>query len=159
LHMFCDAASTPPHLGVVLVDAGHWYWTHAGVGPEVLAQFRRRRDNQIMGLELLAISLGLSTFASRLQGRRVIIHSDNKGSEVPLLLRVRSAGACWPCCNCVLSGLLQTRLRSIAGSCAAGTCAVDQGGGSCLIDLCQTGSHRRQRIGFAVAWGACLFCP
>ena len=35
-----------------------------------------------MGLELLAISLGLETFKELLSGRRVVIHSDNSGSEV-----------------------------------------------------------------------------
>jgi len=34
-----------------------------------------------MGLELLAISLGMCTFASLLVGRRVVVHSDNTGSE------------------------------------------------------------------------------
>ena len=35
-----------------------------------------------MGLELLAISLGLSTFEGLIEGRKVVIHSDNIGSEV-----------------------------------------------------------------------------
>ena len=30
---------------------------------------------------MVAISLGLSTFAPRLVGRKVIVHSDNKGAE------------------------------------------------------------------------------
>ena len=37
-----------------------------------------------MGLELLAISLGLSTFDQLLRGRRLTVHSDNSGSEVLL---------------------------------------------------------------------------
>ena len=44
-----------------------------------------------MGLELLAISLGLSTFQEQLSGRKVVIHSDNSGSEVsppPFMLKV-----------------------------------------------------------------------
>ena len=34
-----------------------------------------------MGLELLAIALGFSTFANILEGRRVMVWSDNVGSE------------------------------------------------------------------------------
>ena len=34
-----------------------------------------------MGLELLAISLGLSSFDHLLRKRRVVVHSDNTGSE------------------------------------------------------------------------------
>ena len=49
--------------------------------PELLACFKRRRDKQIMGLELLAISLGLHTFDWLLYGQRVVIHCDNKGAE------------------------------------------------------------------------------
>ena len=35
-----------------------------------------------MGLELLAISLGLSTSEPLLAGRNVVIHSDNSGAEI-----------------------------------------------------------------------------
>ena len=48
----------------------------------MLAKFKRRGDNQIMGLELLSISLGLCTFQDMLKKRRVIVHCDNSGSEV-----------------------------------------------------------------------------
>ena len=81
VHLFCDAAGNPPHLGAVLVVGTRWYWTHCGVDSEVLGHFKRRRDSQIMGLELLSITLGFCTFASQLKGRRVIVHSDNTGSE------------------------------------------------------------------------------
>ena len=43
--------------------------------------FTRREDNQIAGLELLAIALGLSTFGEVLAGRRVCVWSDNTVSE------------------------------------------------------------------------------
>ena len=49
---------------------------------DVLGCFVRRRDSQIMGLELLAISFSLGTFADLIRGRRVVLHSDNTGSEV-----------------------------------------------------------------------------
>ncbi len=40
---------------------------------------RKRRDNQIGGLELLAICLALSTFRTELEGAECIIYSDNTG--------------------------------------------------------------------------------
>ena len=81
VHRFCDARGEPPHLGVVLFDGAHCFYTHGPPPPGVMHCFLHRRDNQIMGLELLAISLGFCTFERRLKGRRVIIHSDNTGSE------------------------------------------------------------------------------
>ena len=83
-HLFCDAAGTPPHLGAVLSDGSDCLWTHMEVPAEVLRQFQQRRDSQIMGLELLAISLGMSSFEDRLKRRAVVIHCDNSGSEVAL---------------------------------------------------------------------------
>ena len=41
-----------------------------------------------MGLELLAISLGMSTFERFLDGRDVIVHCDNSGAEVEILCAV-----------------------------------------------------------------------
>ena len=68
MHLFCDAAGSPAYLGAVLV-VGKWCWyTHMAPPEAIVQRFRRRRDNQIMGLELLAISLGLSTFESALKG-------------------------------------------------------------------------------------------
>ena len=63
--------------------------------------FKERRDNQIMSLELLSIAYGIeqcehaccyagsllfmwrgiSTFAKYLEGKNVVIFSDNKGAE------------------------------------------------------------------------------
>ena len=40
-----------------------------------------RSDNQVMGLELVSIALGLSTFQQECSGRKVIVHSDNTGAE------------------------------------------------------------------------------
>ena len=83
-HMFCDAAGGKPHLGVVVFIDGEILWTHLMPPQKVMSRFKSRGDNQIMGLELLAISLGISTFGRRLHGRKVVIHSDNTGSEVPV---------------------------------------------------------------------------
>ena len=97
VHMFCDAAGSPPHLAAVLLVDGQIYFTHAAPSQKVMKAFYHRRDNQIMGLELLAISLGLETFKELLSGRRVVIHSDNSGSEVgsfALKTIIRPAFAC-----------------------------------------------------------------
>ena len=51
------------------------------VPEDILAAFKPRSDNQIMGLELLAISLGISSSIHLLRKRRVVIHNDNICSE------------------------------------------------------------------------------
>ncbi len=79
--MFCDARGSPPHVAAVLFIAGRVLFTHMTPAASLLAHFKRRRDNQIMGLELLGVSLGLSTFESLLAGRSVVIHCDNSGAE------------------------------------------------------------------------------
>ena len=56
-------------------------YTDLAPADSVLQFFVSRRDNQIIGLELLAIALGMSTFEELLLGRRVCIWSDNVGSE------------------------------------------------------------------------------
>ena len=78
VYMFCDARSTPPRAAAVLfwlcmvfycvrhVKSLHFALhsdgnvTYCDVEPpaEVLSFFRRRRDNQIMSLELLSIAYG-----------------------------------------------------------------------------------------------------
>eukprot|EP00973_Karenia_brevis_P036713 5058825-Karenia_brevis.AAC.1 len=79
--MFCDAASSPAHLGVVLFVGSKCFWTHADPPKGVLEFFVNRRDKQIMGLELLAISLGFSTFGHLLKGSKVMVHCDNNGAQ------------------------------------------------------------------------------
>ena len=82
LHLFCDASGSPAHLGAVLFTETSCLYTEMVPDRAMLERFRRRRDNKIMGLELLAISLGLCTFAELLMDRRVVVHCDNKGAEV-----------------------------------------------------------------------------
>ena len=48
---------------------------------EILRSWRARKDNQIMGLEILSIALGFCTFANDIAARDVIIYSDNTGAE------------------------------------------------------------------------------
>ena len=84
-HLFCDARGEPPHLGAVLLLGEECYWTHLAPSHEVLRCFQRRSDNQIMALELLSISLGMSTIEHLIANKCTIIHSDNTGSEVDVL--------------------------------------------------------------------------
>lgn len=80
-HMFCDARSTPPRVAAVLFIDGEVLYAELAPDAELMQSFRRRRDNQIMGLEVLAIALGLSSFERQLSGRALEIFSDNSGAE------------------------------------------------------------------------------
>ena len=112
-HLFGDASGSPPQLGAEHVKAFHHTvalqfgflagtvlfldgqvkWAHMAPGEDTLRHFRRRSDQQIMALELLAISLGLGTFQELLQNRKVVVHCDNTGSEV-----MYSASTCTRSC-------------------------------------------------------------
>ena len=48
---------------------------------EAMAHFCERRDGQIMGLELLALALAVSSFKQMIAGRRIVLWSDNVGAE------------------------------------------------------------------------------
>ena len=84
VHLFCDASGNPAHLGAVLIADKTIFWTHSVLHPDLLKQFTRRRDNQIMGLELMAITLGLCSLREQIARRNVIIHCDNSGAEVAI---------------------------------------------------------------------------
>ena len=109
MHGFCDASGSPPHLGAVLFDGSEWWWTHMEPPAHILASFRRRADNQIMALELLAISLALGTFADILRGGKVVIHSDNTGSEVGRHAGFPVLGLLCLVARCALGGVPQGR--------------------------------------------------
>jgi hypothetical protein len=79
--LLCDARGTPPHLAAILVIGGVIYYTHLAPPASVLQFFHKRDDAQIMGLELLAIALGLSTFGELVRDRTVHTWSDNAGAE------------------------------------------------------------------------------
>ena len=81
LHLYADARGEPPRIAAVLFVDGLTYFCDMAPKSEILQNFRRRSDNQIMGLELLSIALGLSSFEPWLRGRRVMIWSDNTGAE------------------------------------------------------------------------------
>ena len=76
---------------VLCVD-GECHYTDGPPAQALVDSFTKRCDNQITTLEILAISVGLSTFCDRLAGRNVIVYSDNTGAEVSLLLYLWCCG-------------------------------------------------------------------
>ena len=58
------------------------HYTDGEPADSVMQEFVTRGDNQITALEVLAISVGLSTFHEKLWNRRVVVYSDNSGAEV-----------------------------------------------------------------------------
>ena len=128
VHLFCDASGSPAHLGAVLLIDNRCYFTNYAPSDQLLQRFRRRRDNQIMGLELLSISLGLCTFEGLLRGRKVVVHSDNTGSEVSIDRAQRRAlahGVVVVVCGVCVAGSNPAWHCSLSGSCAVGPHAVD----------------------------------
>ena len=81
LHLFVDARGVPPRCAAVLFFNGVCLYTDGAPSQHVLEEFQQRDDAQIMGLEILAIAVGLATFADELRGRRVVVWSDNTGAE------------------------------------------------------------------------------
>lgn len=81
VHLFCDAAGDPARLAAVLWCDGKVFYTDCAPPDEIMQNFARRADQQIMGLELLSIALGMSTFTAQCSRRRVVVHSDNTGAE------------------------------------------------------------------------------
>jgi len=76
-----DAAGSPAHCAAVLFVDGRCMYTDGAPAEYLMKEFQGRSDNQIMTLEILAIALGLSTFASETCGRNVVVFSDNTGAE------------------------------------------------------------------------------
>ena len=79
--MLSDARGHPARVAAVLFIDGRIVFTDVAPPEPLLRLFRERRDNQIGGLEVLSIALGLATFEPLLSGRCVNIFSDNTGSE------------------------------------------------------------------------------
>ena len=80
-HLYVDARSTPPRCAAVLFLDGHTYFTDGEPGKEHMKCVGKRGDGQILSLELMAIAVGLATFADELQGRQVWIFEDNTAAE------------------------------------------------------------------------------
>ena len=81
LLLLVDARSTPARCAAVLVKGKKVMYTDGAPSDRIMQQFRQRRDGQIMTLEILAIAIGLSTFADEIKGERLFIFSDNVGAE------------------------------------------------------------------------------
>jgi len=82
IDLFCDAASTPPKLAAVLFDGqSRPEFTRMDVEKRLMHKFEDRKDNQIMGLEILAIILGIETFKEKMRGKLLRIWTDNSGGE------------------------------------------------------------------------------
>ena len=81
VHIFCDAAGEPARIAAIAWDRGETYYVDCVPPAQILQRWCARRDQQIMGLELLSIALALSTFERLCVGRRVVIYSDNRGAE------------------------------------------------------------------------------
>ena len=104
VHLFVDARGSPPRCAAVLIVDGECWYTDGVPSRAVMRRFLEREDNQIMGLEMVAIALGatppphlakhrgrharasiswagLLTFAAKLHKRKVIVYSDNTGAE------------------------------------------------------------------------------
>jgi len=80
-HLYCDARGHPAHIAAVLFIDGQRYFCDMAVPTSVLDMFTSRRDNQILGLELLSIALGPCSFVQLLSDRCVIVWSANSGAE------------------------------------------------------------------------------
>jgi hypothetical protein len=79
--LYADARGTPPHIAAVLICQEGCFFTDLAPDDALLSIFMSRNDAQIHGLEILAIALGLCTFADLIRNRHIQIYSDNKGSE------------------------------------------------------------------------------
>ena len=102
----------------VLCIDGQWLYTDGVPRHEIMQQFLQRQDKQITTLEILAIAIGLSTFADELQGRKVVVWSDNTGAESAA--RKGSARA-WDHCRQIRESWQQASLDFRAESlCIAG---------------------------------------
>ena len=80
-HLYCDARGDPAHIAAVLFLDGQRFFCDMRVPDSILSFFKERKDNQILGLEMLSIALGLSTFAPLIKNRRILVWSDNTGAE------------------------------------------------------------------------------
>ena len=138
VHLFCDASGNKGYMGAVLLIDGQCPWTHAPLESRFMQHFRRRRDKQILGLELAAIGLGLSTFAEELAGRSIIAHCDNSGAEVgPPFHFASHAFVAFD-----VQGLHATWHRAMFRSCAVGPCAMAARGQAANATLDPAGSDR-----------------
>ena len=77
--LFCDARGSPARVAAVLFIDCKVLYTDWAPHTAALDTFLQRNDDQIMGQELMAIPVGLSTFANLLAWRSVRVWTDNVG--------------------------------------------------------------------------------
>ena len=81
VQLYADARGHPPRLAAVVVCDGRISYTDWEPPERLMQFFKKRKDNQIQSLELLALALGLCTFTRQCKGRKVQLYSDNTGAE------------------------------------------------------------------------------
>ena len=81
VHLFADARGHPARLAAVLLIDGEILFCDCEPPAVMMDALHSRNDNQIMGLELFSLALGLCSFSERLRNRRVFLWSDNVGAE------------------------------------------------------------------------------
>ena len=77
-----DARGSPPRVAAVLVMDGQFWYTDWEPDSAILSVFNHREDAQIMGLELLAMAVGLCTFGQRMKEMSVRVFCDNAGASM-----------------------------------------------------------------------------
>ena len=83
----------PPRLAAVIVNGSKdMRYTDYAPPTSLMKIFVQRSDAQIMGLELLALALGLCTFSSVCRNRKVRTFSDNCSAEASV---VRGSAKTW----------------------------------------------------------------
>ena len=98
VYLFVDARGVPPRCAAVLYVDGFWHYTDGVPAKKIMACLQPRKDNQIMSLETMVISIGLATFAEELRGRKVLVFSDNTGAEAAAK---RGSAHAWDHCEMV----------------------------------------------------------
>ena len=83
--LLTDARGLPAHTGAVLSADGLLRYTSLAPPESVTSWFASRSDSQIMGLEILAVIVALSTFWPFIVGRTVLLFVDNTGGELAIL--------------------------------------------------------------------------
>lgn len=81
VELFGDARGSPARVASVLVSDDLITYSDWAPCHNVLDTFCPRKDNQIMGLELLAVLFGLSTFLDKITGSCVRVWIDNSAGE------------------------------------------------------------------------------
>ena len=79
--LFSDARGFPARMAAVLFADGEMWYTSWEPCEKLRDALLAWRDQQIMAWELLAVALGVSTFAEQLKGRRVRAWVDNTGGK------------------------------------------------------------------------------